>query len=209
MLFLDRIFNSNKRHWQKRVNTWGRRAILNLAHPEAEYEAVTERQKRAIFPHLRKMLNGDERVILDFGCGPGRFTPDLAALIRGKAVGMDILPDYQRWTPRAPNVRYETIPEGRIPLETGSVDVVWVCLVLGSLRGRQLVRTVRELERVLKSEGLLFLVENTTQAKGSPHWVFRSFEEHRALFPRIRLRHLADYFDVGERISIMAGRKTS
>ena len=55
--------------------------------------------------------------------------------------------------------------------------------------------------------GLLFLVENTSEGKGSPRWRFRREEDYRRLFPAIDLAHLYDYFDVGERISVLAGRK--
>ncbi len=68
-------------------------------------------------------------------------------------------------------------------------------------------KTLAEINRVLRKDGLLFLVENTTVKSNGGHWVFRSTDEYIDMFPFMKLVHLHDYFDLGERISIMAGRK--
>src|SRR5947208_7202047 len=67
--------------WEERAKNHGRRSVLNTSHSEDEYDQVTEMQKREIFPHLVSALKGTEKVVLDFGCGPGRFTGSLASLI--------------------------------------------------------------------------------------------------------------------------------
>jgi SAM-dependent methyltransferase len=198
---------SPRSYWRRRAAEFGRRSVLNLAHSEADFETVTLRQKSELYPQLRKLVAGGERRILDFGCGPGRFTADLAALIDGEAVGVDVVERYLELAPEAPTVRYQAMRPGKIPLPDEWADIVWVCLVLGGIDGRPLVRTVAEIERVLAPGGLLFLVENTSEGKGSPRWRFRREEDYRRLFPAIDLAHLYDYFDVGERISVLAGRK--
>src|SRR5271157_6250808 len=76
-------------YWKERAREYGPRAVLNLAHREEEIEAVTRYQMEAIFPLFIRSLRGDERIALDFGCGTGRFTPHLARLIGGKAIGID------------------------------------------------------------------------------------------------------------------------
>ncbi len=60
--------------------------LRGFSHSEEEVAAHTCFQKDRLFPVLRDQLTGGERTILDFGCGPGRFTPDLAQMIDGKAV---------------------------------------------------------------------------------------------------------------------------
>jgi len=98
--------------------------------------------------------------------------------------------------------------EGVIPVEDESMDVVWICLVLGGIIDDSVLRfTIDEINRVLKKDGLVFLVENTSEKKDGDYWKFRSVQTYQKLFSFVELRHLSDYFDLGERISIMTGRK--
>ncbi len=192
--------------WDDRARQFGVRAVLNLGHSEAEIPQVTERQRRELYPLFRAALRGDERLILDFGCGPGRFTADLAEMIKGRAIGVDPIRNLLDLAPPHPSVEYRLMLEGRIPLESASVDVVWICLVLGGIHGRTLGATVSELRRVMKSTALLFLVENTATGAGDAFWACRSVDTYRSLLAPISLTHIGDYHDLGERISVMVGR---
>jgi ubiquinone/menaquinone biosynthesis C-methylase UbiE len=194
-------------YWEDRARAYGPRAVLNLGHEENEFERVTRHQLETIFPHLARSLQGDERVALDFGCGPGRFTPHLARLIGGRAVGVDPTRTLVELAPAAPSVEYRVSDGSRIPIPDAAIDLAWVCLVLGGLSGAQLTTAARELDRVLRPGGLLFLVENTSSKEHCPHWTFRSVAEYQKLLPFAALAHLHDYDDLGERISILAGRK--
>lgn len=195
------------RYWEKRARDFGQRAVLNLGHSEAEFKMVTEWQKKEIYPYFVASLAGNERVILDLGCGPARFTGDLAAMIQGKAIGVDIISEFIKMAPKRGNAEFLTMQEGKIPLPDTSVDIVWVCLVLGGLKGEVLERTVDDIDRVLKPGGLLFLVENTSEIPDASHWFYRQAPQYKTLCSFANLKHLSDYFDMGERISILAGRK--
>lgn len=196
-------------YWRDRVRRFGRRSVLHLSHGDDEYDEVTRRQKEEIFPHLRKALNGNEKTALDFGCGPGRFTTGLAEIIGGRAIGVDIVPEIISIAPKEENVIYELMKEGSLPLPDDSVDVVWCCLVLGGIKGAVLEKSLKEINRVLKDNGLLFLVENTSEKKNGDNWEFRSADDYKEMLPFAPLSHLHDYEDLGERISIFAGRKRS
>lgn len=195
-------------YWTERARAFGPRSVLNLGHAETEYEAVTDAQKRELFPHLGRCLTGQERVALDFGCGPGRFTADLATLIKGRAVGVDVVSAYLDMAQPHERVEYRLMDPGRIDLADGSVDLVWVCLVLGALREPVLRRSAAEIARVLRPGGLLFVVENTSEQPDAPHWAYRSVGEYQRFFQSTALRHIHDYTDLGERISVLAGRKS-
>ncbi len=196
-------------YWQSRVKCYGKRAVLNINHGQNEYDAITDFQHKEIFPCLQQVLLPSDKVILDLGCGPGRFSSELASIINGGLViGADPIPALIAMAPKTPNVEYKIMKEGNIPLCDKSVDVVWSCLVLGGIVGITLVNTIAEIRRVLKDRGLLFLVENTSPLQNGTHWVFRQFGDYELMFPFVHLAHLHDYFDLGERISIMAGRKT-
>jgi ubiquinone/menaquinone biosynthesis C-methylase UbiE len=191
------------RYWEQRARAHGRRAVLNISYSDEEYEAVTRMQERELFPHLRAALHGSEEVVLDLGCGPGRFTPSLASIIGGTAVGVDPIQAFLDAAPWSPFVEYRRSSGRDIPMPDASVDVVWCCLVLGGIR--DLDQTVSEIRRVARPGCLLFVVENTTETDDRAHWFYRSVAEYQRAFG-VPLRHVHDYEDQGERISVMVGR---
>src|SRR6185312_12868515 len=181
--------------------------VFNAGHADAELDQVTERQKRELYPRLRELLNGTERLALDLGCGTGRFSGDLAALISGRVIAVDPVQRLLDLAPAHRGVEYRRMKVGRIPAATGSIDLVWICLVLGGIRGAALDATRREVARVLGANGLVFLVENTAAAEGSAFWTFRTVEEYATMIPGMTLDCFGHYDDLGERISVFAGRK--
>ena len=79
-------------------------------------------------------------------------------------------------------------------------------LVLGVVRGQKLHHAIEELRRVIAPGGLVFLVENTTAKPSLKQIEFRTIAEYADLVDFARLRHLHDYEDLGETISVLAGR---
>lgn len=195
--------------WNRRARQYGPRAVFNLVHGEDELDQVTAMQKRAIYPHVLAELRGDERLALDFGCGPGRFTADLANMIHGRAIGVDTTRAFIDMAPRVASVEYRVMTAGQIPVDGGQVDLLWICLVLGGIDDRTVLESsIRELNRVLTPGGLVVLVENTSERNDAPHWTFRSVSEYQRLLEFVALEHKGDYEDAAERISIMVGRKS-
>jgi ubiquinone/menaquinone biosynthesis C-methylase UbiE len=196
-------------YWERRAKKYGKRAVLNIGHSEQEIEEVTQKQKQFLFPLLQGELNGNEKVVLDFGCGPGRFTADLAYLIDGKAIGVDPIRGFLKVAPHNDSrVEYLHLSGERIPCNDESVDIVWCCLVLGGLTEfSELHNSISEIGRVLKSGGLLFLIENTSDKQNGKHWHFRSPEAYCQLIKFAPLKILSTYEDLGETITVMAGRK--
>lgn len=209
MILLDHLralSRGSSAYWDRRARRHGRRSVLNIAHTDAEYEHITTWQKSILFPLLQAQLNGTEQLVLDFGCGPGRFTPGLAHLVGGRAIGVDPTAALLELAPADPQVEYRLLRRGRIPLADHSVDVLWICLVLGVIRGRKLHQTLQELRRVAAPGGLVFLVENTSAKPARKQIEYRSVADYTKLLDFAQLRHLHDYEDLGETISVLAGR---
>jgi ubiquinone/menaquinone biosynthesis C-methylase UbiE len=204
--FLRALVTGSPAYWERRARRHGRRSVLHISHTDAEYEQLTRWQESILFPLLKAQLNGTERVVLDFGCGPGRFTSGLAHLVGGRAIGVDPIAALLELAPADPQVEYKLLRHGRIPLTDHSVDIVWICLVLGVIRGRKLHDTLQELRRVVAPGGLVFLVENTSAKRSLKHIEFRCVAEYAKLVDFAQLRHLHDYQDLGETISVLAGR---
>jgi SAM-dependent methyltransferase len=194
-------------YWKIRVLRFGKRSVLNLAHQDDEYETITLFQKNEIFPHILKNLSGNEKVCLDFGCGPGRFSQDLANLINGKVIGVDPIRELIDLAPKSNTVDYRVLRRGKIPLYDSSVDMVWCCLVLGGIPDSSLASTIQEIVRVLRNGGLFILVENTASKTTSDYWTFRSVNDYCTMFPSVNLKNVHNYQDCEQTVSIMIGRK--
>lgn len=170
-------------YWQNRVRRYGKRSVLNIGHSENEFDEVTQMQKDKIFPFLRNYFTGRETLVLDYGCGCGRFTSDLAKIIKAKAIGVDVVKSLIDLSSEKEKVEYRLMTDNHIPLETCSVDIVWICLVLGGITNdSDLDKIISEISRVLKNDGLLFLIENTSEKKNGAHWKFRTFKEYQDRF---------------------------
>ncbi len=90
-------------------------------------------KKCLLLPILASHLTGTECSILDFGCGSGRFTPELAQTIGGTAVGIDICEELLWLALNTTNVRYQVMPTDFPGQHALSYDAIWVCLVLGGI----------------------------------------------------------------------------
>jgi colanic acid/amylovoran biosynthesis glycosyltransferase len=204
----DAARRHNARYWSDRAGRLGRRSVFHARHSEAELEAVTAMQRRAILPVLDRHLRGDESIALDYGCGWGRFTGDLTERVGGLAIGIDPVPQLVAMAPRPPRTAFLAGSPATVPLATESVDLLWIALVLGTVTDPALLaRTVEELRRVLRPGGLMLLVENTADRPDVPHYTYRSVAAYRALFPDVELAEEGMYEDLGERITILAGRR--
>jgi 2-polyprenyl-3-methyl-5-hydroxy-6-metoxy-1,4-benzoquinol methylase len=196
--------------WRERAQKYGARSVINLSYPPEHFEMITKQQKQFLLPRLQAGVSGWERTVLDFGCGPGRFTPDLANLMPGggSAVGFDISQELLDLAPRSPNVRYTSSPD---ELASSALkerfDVLWICLVLGGIPDPRCGAIMRQLLTTLTPGGLIFFVEHISSTKpGSSFWKFRSLADYQAMFAPVPLTKIGAYLDMDEEVSILIGR---
>ena len=204
---------ARRKLWQERVQEYGARSVISLLYEPEHYDSVTDGQKQAMLPILQQQLTGRERTLLDFGCGPGRFSPALAKLLGDGAsvLGFDIAQEMIDLAPPAPGVRYtSSASELASPALKRHFDVIWMSLVLGGLPDGKCVETVRELLEMLAPGGLVFLIDHVSDTKrGNTFWKFRTFTEYHTMFSPIRLEIVGAYVLLDEEVWIMAGRAAS
>lgn len=210
---VKRFFGANQRfseldYWRNRARKFGDKAVFNAKHSDEELQQITELQKRILIPILKSSLTGEEGTLLDFGCGTGRFSEDLARTIGGRVVAVDPIQELLERAPHSPMVEYRVMQDHRIPLSDCSVEVVWICLVLGGIVAPvRLKKSVEEIRRVISPGGLLMLIENTSMERTGPaHWRFRSVDEYKRIFDFVDLDKKGEYKDFSETISVMLGR---
>ena len=209
---------TNRKAWRERVETLGiRRSVFHCSHrTDRAFAAITETQRRVIIPLLRAQLHGDEKTALDFGCGWGRWTEEVAAVSGCYVLGVDLLSEYveeaeRRKIPGAP-VAFLVLKGVRLPCADNSMDLVWVCMVLSAFVDDALfAETIQELGRVLRVGGLLFIVTTTVEkgevSKG--RWAkHRTVDELKTAFAKVApLTVIGSYTDLKDKDSVLAGRK--
>ncbi len=109
-------------------------------------------------------------VVVDFGCGPGFYTGEMARRA-GRTVALDIssaMLDKARTAARKAGMDIETLQSDgtRVPLEDGSVDVMFLARAWHEVGKKEEV--LREFYRVLSPGGRLILVENVKFPLGAP-----------------------------------------
>lgn len=207
----DKVFEDKEstiQYWQNRVKQFGKRSVYNMAHSKKELAKVDNFQENIYLNVLKKCLKGDEKVAVDFGCGAGRFEPMLSKLVKEKVVGIDPIAKLISYAPKLPNVEYQVYDNFNIKLPDNSVDIVFVSLVLGGIVNKNhLENCIKELKRISSENALFFIVENTAQMKNSFYWHYRQIDEYKEMFDFCNLELMDTYEDLGEEISILAGRK--
>lgn len=105
----------------------------------------------------------DPRLIIDLGCGTGRYTRPLAERFKARVIGIDPserMLEVARGKTAADQVEFRQARGERLPLDDGVADLVFLSMVLHHLDDA--ASTARECRRVLR-EGGRVCVRNSTR----------------------------------------------
>lgn len=146
-------------------------------------------QKAALQEVLK--LNGDE-VVLDFGCGSGRFSYWIAPKVR-KVVGLEItreMIDLAEKNRTVENVEFMVYDGIHFPSFPYLFDLILSVGVLQILRGESLKNTLLSLAQYLRKDGRFCLIE---QASDNPKVERPKVEEYLEAFKESNLECLRYY----------------
>jgi ubiquinone/menaquinone biosynthesis C-methylase UbiE len=131
-----------------------------------EYEEFSKHEDsdNKIISYLKTHYNFFNKVILEIGCGSGKFISDISKNAKkyyalDKSEGLLKIAQDKIY----PNKQIEFIHSGaeNIPLENGSIDLIfgaWALSSMGDFSNQE--KIFLELKRVLKTKGKIILVEN-------------------------------------------------
>ena len=200
--------------WEERARSLGPRGVGHTRWSTPRFEQET----RAWWTRFQRLLAGRleprDRLVLDFGCGVGRFSAPIARHLGRRVIGIDVSPtnlEAARQACRGLPFQGMLVQAGEplaLPLEADSVDVLWTCTVLQHIPDQSFDRTITELRRVLRPGALVVLIENThrhvARTSRSGHVVFRALDEYESAFPGVRA---VDRFEVERELhTVFAGR---
>lgn len=166
--------NGAEEIWTERARRFGRRAAVNLSISDKEIDDETRRVQALLFPLLGQELTAPPLRLLDYGCGWGRFTADLAAYTGATdTIGFDPCADLIAMvqTPAASNVRFVTgSPRDFFRGLQAPFHLIWIHGVLGGLDDTALPEVAGAICSALAPNGLLFFIEDTSPL--DPHNTF-------------------------------------
>lgn len=206
--------------WSERAESLGPYGVIDTRHHQDEYGYVTEEQRKLFVPFLKSLRTRNEVSILDYGCGPGRFTKTLLDVFSEtssqpssvRVWGFDVASYYFRFAPQDDRIAYfsdfDSVVENLNSQERTRFDIIWVCLVLGGLRGEELKRACTRFVEHLKDDGRLLLIEATCDENNlDGAWAPRTESQIKELFPNIEFSIYGRYLDAGQIITLFIGKK--
>ena len=200
-----KYFRSTKavNYWRQRAKSFGPNGVYNLSLNEHEKKEITELQFSIISKIMLSFKTQGFRKVLDYGCGPGRFTKLLSEVTASKVIGVDIVPEFINYAKMNDEFNdYKLLQKNTIPVLTKSIDVIFICLVLGALTENEIKKMKRELIRVSISCPKILIIENTTEGLKSNHWNYRKIEFYENLFSEFNLKATDSYFEGKEKITV-------
>ncbi len=136
-------------------------------------------------------LKRDE-LVLDFGCGSGRFSYWIAPRVR-RVVGLEVTPEMIELAERyhtEKNVEFMLYDGVHFPVFPYFFDIILSVGVLQTLKGDLLGRTLSGLAQYLKRDGKLYFIE---QASDNPKIERPKVEEYLQAFKAARLECVQCY----------------
>jgi SAM-dependent methyltransferase len=149
------------------------RALSRNDYLEYEFRRNRDSREEIIGSLVRAHLNGSETV-LDYGCGPG-FLANAVSRFAAHVYGCDISTGViacAKAVNLAPNTIYCTLENGRIPLGSESVELIYTFAVIQHVEDEVFTRILTEWQRVLRPGGrvLCHVVLNGEGWRSEERW---------------------------------------
>jgi SAM-dependent methyltransferase len=186
------------RHFQTDGETWEKRAEKGKL-PAVIDPGDLKGRKNLYIDTLQKMTTqkalgqGKKEIIIDFGCGSGRFS-DLLSEHCEFLVSLEITPQMLKIAKHAcenSNIGFVLYDGLNLPLKGNKTDLLVSINVLQYIAEKvELEKILREIRKCLKPQGELICIEQVT--KNKKRWQ-RDFKTYLNLFKQNNFKKIADY----------------
>lgn len=154
----------------------------------AGFEAYDDMTERTLgYPFVFQALGlGDPgaRVVLDFGCGPGKVAARIVARYGAQVVAVDASPamlTIAQGVRSDPRIDYRLVRDARLPfLADGAIDAAMSCYVFINVASLDVIYAIaREVCRVLRPGGRYAILDTNPDTTGVEFTTFRSGDPGR------------------------------
>jgi len=192
-------------YWCRRYREQGCRAVGHCKLSSAQLTAKTARLQKQYEGLLQFLFH--DRVVLDFGCGWGRWSAFLASLCE-QVYGVDIVERAVRGAKkRVPKGIFTQYDGLWLPFSDAQFGGVFSWTVLQHIPPSCIRQVTGELTRVLAPDGYLVLYENTSiWLEDKEHIWYRGADKYKHLFSPlhcIMVEVVGDVDGTGEEHSLM------
>ena len=204
-------YKVSKINWGSRTDQFGKHGVISSDTPREDFNYVTKLQKKILFSNLKRFVSKKEKNILDYGCGSGRFTEELAK-ISHKANVLGVDPEKKLIDFAQPKKKVKYIVLKNLNQIKSKFDIIFISNVLGGIEIKNLNKLSKFLNSKLKKNGIIFLSEHVSNKKKIESevlkgWAFRSDDFYLNLFKKINLRKVDEYHYNGYRTSVYVGKR--
>jgi len=194
-----------RKYWCKRYKEQGCKAVGHCKLSSAQLTAQTTRLQKQYEGLLWFLFH--DRVVLDFGCGWGRWSAFLASLCE-QVYGVDIVKwavkEARKKVPKGIFTQYDGL---QLPFSNAQFGGVFSWTVLQHIPPSCVKQVAGELTRVLAPDGYLVLYENTSVwLEDKEHIWYRGIDTYKHLFPPlhcIMVEVVGDVDGTGEEHSLV------
>jgi SAM-dependent methyltransferase len=184
-------FQTDGETWEKRAEKGKLPAVIDPGDLKGNKNLYIDTlQKMAIQKALEP---GKKKIIIDFGCGSGRFS-DLLSEHCNFLVGLEITPQMLKIGKHAcenSNIDFVLYDGLNLPLKENKTDLLVSINVLQYIAEEvELEKVLREIRKCLKPQGELTCIEQVTKSK--KRWQ-RDFKTYLNLFEQNNFKKIADY----------------
>jgi ubiquinone/menaquinone biosynthesis C-methylase UbiE len=192
-----------------RITEYAKKEIKKISKKEISYDFDSKIYKQGIIEDLNEIekLKIDKNKVLDFGCGRGIFTLLLSNLFK-ESYGIDVKPktDEKDIDPSGPLYKTQEkiwkkfenqfntefgYYDKRIPFENNKFDCVVAYAVLEHIAKKELINRIREINRVLKKNGIFYVSRTPRSWSFSERFgKYLSFGCHEKLFGEKEIKEL-------------------
>lgn len=192
-------------HWEARAERSGIQSVMSARHTIAENAKATKALKKDIIKFLEGKL--EDRSVLEFGCGIGRMTEDLAKKAK-QVIAIDFSPKMiKRAKKNLKGVKNVGVKLGRITdfeFKPKAFDLIFESIVLlHILNPKELKKTA---EKMKQMSDIIFICEHTYESPNFPisrYSILRKPEEYKALFRPFKLIKQKMHICAGDKFTLM------
>ena len=182
-IFLKSEKNNYEINWERRTDEMGKSSVFGNQIDAEEQKKITNLHKKIIFKCLDGKLKKGSK-ILDFGCGYGRFSDLFVTEFDCNYFGVENTEFFLENCNDTKNKKYFSLNKLKEKKELDNYfDLIFVFAVFGGFKKDKLSDIFKMLEKKIKPEGKILVVEEISEKEiESGGWNVRTEKYYKRLF---------------------------